>query len=121
MKKLMFLTLALCLTASMAFAAQEAAVLTLKGYIVDNKCASGQDAAGMEEFAKNHPKSCALMPECVASGYAIYADHMLQQFDADSNTKIEQFLKQDGSMTLVEVTANKNGDKLSLISIKNAQ
>ena len=121
MQKLMLLVLSLCLFAGMTFAAQDAATMTLKGYVVDNKCSSGQDSAEMEEFAKNHPKSCALMPECVASGFAIYADHQLMQFDADSNTKIEQFLKQDGSMTLVEVTVKKSADKLSLISIKNAQ
>lgn len=120
MNKLIVLVLSLCLVAGIAFA-QAAGSVTLKGYIVDNKCASGQDAAGMEEFAKNHPKSCALMPACVASGYAIYADHALQQFDTASTARIEEFLKKDGSSTLVEVSANKNGDKLELISITNAQ
>ena len=121
MQKLMMLVLSLCLFAGMTFAAQEAAVLTLRGYIVDNQCASGQDAAGMEEFVKNHPKSCALAPACLASGLAIYADHQLMQFDADSTAKVEKFLKQDGSLTFVEVTVKKSADKLSLISIKNAQ
>lgn len=120
MNKLIVLVLSLCLVAGIAFA-QTAGSVTLKGYIVDNKCASGQDAAGMEEFVKNHPKSCALLPACVASGYAIYAEHMLQAFDTASNAKVEEFLKKEDSSMLVEVTANKNGDKLELISITNAQ
>lgn len=118
MKKLIFLTLALCLLSSVSFA-QEEATVTLKGYIIDNLCSSGKDSATLDEFVKMHTKSCALAPQCVASGYAIYADHTLYSFDSDSNSKIEEFLKKEDSTLLVIVEAKKSGDKLSLVSIKN--
>ena len=52
---------------------------TLTGYIVDKAC-SGRfktdDAAG------NHTRGCALMPNCAASGYGVFADGKYYEFDA---------------------------------------
>jgi hypothetical protein len=117
MKKLFLSAMVLCFVASLAFA-QEAATLTLKGYIIDNKCAAAQSAQ-LDEFTKTHSKECALSPDCAASGFAIYADHQLYKFDKDSSAKIEEFLKKEDSKLLVTVEAKKAGKDLSLVSIKN--
>jgi phosphoribosylamine-glycine ligase len=96
-------------------------VMTLKGDIIDNKCAGMQSPEGLGDFVKTHTKMCALMPECIASGYSIYSDGKLMKFDKDSNGKIEEFLKKEDSKLQVVVEAKKTGDELSLVSIQNQE
>ncbi len=140
MKKVFFVLLALCFVSSLAFAqdaTQPVAVTTttettavvttttttpeaivLKGIIVDNMCA-GANKDTLAEFVKTHTKDCALMPDCVASGYSILADDKLYKFDKDSSAKIAEFLKNADSKLQVSVTAKQVGDELSLVSIEN--
>lgn len=77
-----------------------------------------EDIAG---FIKTHPKSCALKPECAASGYSIFVDGKIYKFNAASSAKVEEFLKKEDSTLEVTVTANKVGEELSLVSIQNQQ
>lgn len=140
MKKLVFLSIALCLVASMAFVqapkaaatatipaattpetvpAVEPATVTLTGTIIDNMCAGTQKPEELAAFVKTHTKQCALMPQCVASGYSIFADGKLSRFDKDSNVKVEEFLKKTDSKTDVVVVAQVVNDELSLVSINN--
>ena len=118
MKKLMFVVVALCLVASLAYAAP----IIMKGTIIDNACASNH-MKDMATFIETHTKDCALMPVCVESGYSIYSDGKLTRFNAanDSNKKIANFLKMKDSKLTVEVGVTKIGDKLDLVSIKNAK
>jgi hypothetical protein len=116
MKKTISLLLALVFVVSMAFA-QEAAVVTVKGTIIDNQCAGTKDAQQLAEFNKTHTKECALA--CASSGYAIFADGVLTKFDKESNAKVEEFLKSADSKLQVVVEAKKAGEELSLVSIKN--
>ncbi len=121
MKKLALVVLALCFAASFVYA-QEGAMadtVTLNGIIVDNMCA-GAHSADIAEFVKTHPKSCALMPECEASGYSIFTDGALMSFDKDSSAKIAEFLKKEDSSLEVTVVAKKGDKELSLVSIANA-
>lgn len=117
MKKLLFVVLALCFISSYAFAQAETTV-TIKGTIIDNACGQAH-ATDISEFIKTHPKTCALMPDCVASGYSIYADGKLSKFDKDSSAKIAEFLKKEDSKLDVEVVADKKGEELVLVSIEN--
>lgn len=120
MKKLLFVVLALCLISSFAFAQETAtANLTLKGDIIDNKCSSAQKAEGLADFVKAHTKDCALA--CESSGYSIYADGKLMKFDAESNKKVTEFLKNAESKLQVVVEAKEVNGELSLISIKNQE
>lgn len=132
MKKLSLLVLAICLVCSYAFA-QEAIVptpeapvpaatdetVTITGSIIDNMCAGAQKPEQLGEFVKTHPKSCAVMPECAASGYAIYADGIITKLDKDSSAKVTEFLNKEDSILNVVITAKKVGDELSIISIEN--
>ncbi|MFH1641187.1 MAG: hypothetical protein ABIA66_04385 [Candidatus Omnitrophota bacterium] len=93
--------------------------MILKGDIIDNMCVGTKTPKEVAELVKTHTKQCALMPGCVASGYSILADGMLQKFDMESNVMIEDFLKKEDSKLQVEVVVKKMGDNLSLVSIKN--
>ncbi len=119
-KGLLFgLVLSLCLVSTMAFtqAMTTGATMTLKGTIIDNMCTSSTKDVAV--LIKTHTKDCALMPDCVKSGYSIYADGKLHKFDAASNAKIETFLKVPANKLNVVVTVKKTGDVLSLVSIEN--
>lgn len=119
-----FTFLALGLIALLSFAFQVQAdshlgeTITLEGDIIDNMCAGGHKD-DLAEFVASHTKSCALMPNCIASGYSLFVDGKLHKFDDASNTKIEEFLKKSDSKLQVSVTITKTEDLISLVSIKN--
>ncbi len=124
MKTKFFVLAALGLMALLAFsiqvqaAAGEEKAITLKGDIIDNLCADG-NKANLADFVRAHSKSCALMPDCVASGYSLYVDGELHRFDQESNRKIEEFLRKSDSRLQVVVNVEKKEDLISLLSIKN--
>lgn len=140
MKKIVLMGIVLCFAVSLALA-QEATTtepsapaetsaetptltpaateVTLTGDIIDNMCAGTKTPAELAEFVKTHTKECALMPDCVATGYSIFADGTLYKFDKESNAKIEEFLKKEDSKLQVVVTAEKIGEELNLVTIEN--
>jgi hypothetical protein len=115
MRKIALLILVVGAVVMLLLAAE---VMTLTGTVIDNKCAEA-NKADLANFIKSHPKECALMPACAASGYAIFADGKLTAFDKDSSRKVEEFLKKDASRPRVVVKAKMAGQALSLISIEN--
>lgn len=137
MKKLILAIFAVCLVTGLALAADEVAAtttttttttattvandtLTLTGDIIDNMCAGGQKAEDLPAFIKTHTKACALMEQCAASGYAIYANGALLKFDAASNAKVAEFLKKsDSKLQVVAVVKKEPLNELSLVSIEN--
>ena len=52
----------------------------ITGFVVDVMCAKGIDAKD-----KEHPVSCALMPKCTASGFAVVAKDTLYKLDENGN------------------------------------
>jgi hypothetical protein len=123
MKKLMFVVLALCMLAPLAYSAPKtinSAPKTIKGTIIDNMCAESHKA-DMATFIKTHPKSCAIAPNCMASGYSIYFSGQLMKFNDASNKKIADFLKISDSKLTVDVEVNKVKGLLDLVSIKNSK
>lgn len=85
------------LVLSLSVAAAAAAARTevkLTGYIVDNACGSPHASdANPAEFAKGHPISCALMPRCSSSGYALFTGGKVYKLDEDGNKKVMGLLK----------------------------
>lgn len=124
MKKVFLAGIILCSFIFSAFAQDAAAPATatmkLTGTIIDNLCADAHKA-DIAEFIKTHPKTCALMPACAASGYSIYSDGKLMKFDKTSSAKIEEFLKNESSKLDVDVEVTQSGDVLTLLSIKNRE
>jgi hypothetical protein len=93
-RSLSLLTLFLLLAVGVAVAASQGKVLTLGGYIVDNMCAAAHAAdADSADRIKSHPKTCALMPDCVKSGYALLSDGKLYKLDAEGNKQVAELLK----------------------------
>ena len=117
MKKVFYTVVVLGLMTSSAALAQPA-TKTMKGYIVDNACAS-EHKTDLAAFVTTHPKTCILKGPCSASGYAIFADGKLEKFSSASSAQISDFLKKDDSQTAVEVSAEENNGELKLVSIKN--
>jgi hypothetical protein len=61
----------------------------ITGYVVDVKCATGLDVKDRE-----HPVSCALMPKCAESGYAVIAKDNLYKLDENGNKLALAILKE---------------------------
>lgn len=122
MRKNLFICLLLLLAGSILVLGQEKTV-KLNGYVVDNACATAHaNDEKVVETVKNHPKSCALMPGCVKSGYAILADGKLYKFDEAGNKLVADIYKktkrEKGLPVSVEGTIE--GDTLHVKKISEA-
>lgn len=111
-------TLAVLLVGVVGLVSLAADALVLKGDIIDNMCLAG-NTDHLADVIKVHPKECALVTHCDASGYSILVGGTLYKFDQASNKKIEKFLKKSDSKPQVEVKAEKVGEELKLVSIEN--
>jgi hypothetical protein len=77
----------------------------ITGYVVDLKCATGLDVKDRE-----HPVSCALMPKCAESGFAVVAKDNLYKLDENGNKLALAILKE---------TKTKKGLAVSLVGTLN--
>jgi len=77
----------------------------LTGYVIDNACSGAHvKDADFKERVKKHSTSCALMPNCESTGYALFtADGKLYKFDAAGNKTVEELLKDTDTKTGVSV------------------
>src|SRR5262252_6712093 len=64
----------------------------LTGYVVDVVCAA------------EHSKECALMEECVKSGYGIFADGKWYPFDAKGNSLAKALFEKTAKKDPIKVT-----------------
>jgi hypothetical protein len=92
----------------------------LSGYLIDNACAGAHAKdANFAERAKKHKTSCALMPSCEGSGFAVYSEGKLYKFDAAGNKSAAELLKEtetkDGVSVAVEGTVE--GDTVHVTKI----
>ena len=83
----------------------------ISGYLIDNACSAGHaNDAGFAERVQKHKKSCALMPSCEGSGFAVYSEGKLYKLDAAGNTSASALLKETdttmGVMVAVEGTVD---------------
>ncbi len=125
MKSFFISTVLFFLVAETSFA-QEKAVsssvskTTLIGYLTDVKCGQGFKT---DDDAKGHTKSCALMPGCAKSGYALFIDGKLIKFDESGNKKAKKYLKalKDENNLKVEVSGKMNGEFLVVSEIKEVK
>lgn len=90
----------------------DAKTVKVKGHLVDNMCAGdpGEDK-DYEAEAKEHKLSCALMPHCHKSGFAVAQGKKLYKLDEAGNKLADDVLKatkaaksQKGLMVEVEGT-----------------
>jgi hypothetical protein len=101
--------LGIILTVAFVLYAQGDKSVKISGYLIDNACSAGHAKdAGFAERVKKHKKSCALMPSCEGSGFAVYADGKLYKLDEAGNKSASELLKETdtamGIMVAVEGT-----------------
>ncbi|HEY9787857.1 MAG TPA: hypothetical protein V6D17_20890 [Candidatus Obscuribacterales bacterium] len=64
-----------------------------KGYLIDRQCADSiRQDNNPKTFVMHHTKDCALMPNCRARGYALFADGKLYELDRKGNELAIQLL-----------------------------
>jgi hypothetical protein len=119
------LTLAIALTACALLYAQEKNTVKLNGYLIDNMCAGAHvNEATFKDRVKKHTVSCALMPNCAKSGYAVYtSDGKLYKFDEAGNKSTADLLKdtetKSGMMVVVEGTLE--GDTIKVTNLSEVK
>ncbi len=109
------LLFALLLVAGLAAAEQQ----TLSGYLMDKACSADAIKKG-EKVAKEHDKGCALMDDCVKSGYGVLAGDRFIAFDAAGNKRAMAALKASKKATdfRVTVTGDVSGDTVKVATLK---
>jgi hypothetical protein len=103
------------LTGIFADAQGEAKTVKVKGYLIDNVCAHEISAErNYADDAKEHSTGCAIMPECVTSGYAVAEGHKLYKLDDAGNKLALAVFKLTNSKrgVMVEVEGTVDGTTL---------
>ena len=115
-----FATAMVLMMVGAAVAAREAK--TIKGYVIDNACASAH-ASELTETAKGHTTACATMPNCIKSGYSVVSDGKQYKLDEDGNKKVLALLKSAKSKKglLVTVEGTLDGDTLHVKKIAEVE
>ena len=97
---------------------------SVTGILIDNACgATMMKDPNPEQAAAGHPRSCAMKPDCAASGYAVITGSDLIKFDDHGNDLAKDFLaKSDKTDNLkVTVVGDRQGDTIAVTSITDAQ
>jgi hypothetical protein len=89
-RKISFVAIILALAAVFAYAQDEKKAVHVTGYIMDNACA---EMHGTPEEAKAHKTSCALMPGCQKSGFAVVSGDKSYKLDENGNKLATAMLK----------------------------
>src|SRR5947199_6018011 len=111
-RKISLACVALALAAAFAYAKDDTKkTVKVTGYVIDNMCA-GDHAS--EDEAAGHSTSCALMPKCEKSGYAVVAGDKSYKLDDNGNKLAAGVLKNTHTKkgVKVEVEGTLEGDTL---------
>ena len=109
----------LILMLAISFRGANTAEVSLRGFIIDNACASSN--ADKPERIKTHAVSCALMESCRRSGYSLYVDGKFYKLDETGNNMIVRTSKggtrpnQKGFPVVVEGTVE--GDTIHVTRV----
>src|SRR3977135_752628 len=99
--------LGIILTVAFMLYAQGDKSVKIGGYLMDNACSAGHvKDAGFAERVKKHKTSCALMPPCEGSGYAVYSEGKLYKLDKAGNESAEALLKETETKSGVMVAVD---------------
>jgi hypothetical protein len=117
-------TLGLILAAFTFLYAQEKTTVKVSGYLIDNMCASHHiNDADFKDRVKKHTVSCALMPNCAKSGFAVYtSDGKFYKFDEAGNKTAADLLKdtETKSGLLVAIEGTIEGDTIHVAKLSEA-
>lgn len=116
LKKLCQVGFAAALLAGLCAAEQK----TISGYLMDKACSADAIKKG-EKMAKEHGVDCALMDDCVRSGYGVFtSEGNFLPFDAAGNKKAMAALKATKKQNdlRVTVTGDVTGDSIRVATLK---
>lgn len=110
-RKISFAAFALALAAAFTYAQGDSKTFKVTGQIIDNMCAGSHST---EDEAKDHATSCALMPRCEKSGYAVISGDKTYKLDDNGNKLAASLLHhtQTRKGVKVEVEGTLDGDTL---------
>jgi hypothetical protein len=96
-----------------------AAAAEFEGILMDKAC-SASAVKGGEKVALAHTRDCALMPDCVKSGYGIFMNDKFIPFDATGNKQALAALKVSNKPDnlRVKVTGEQSGNLLKVKGLK---
>jgi hypothetical protein len=97
-----------------------AAEQSVSGYLMDKACSADAIKKG-QNAAKEHGRDCALMDDCVKSGYGVVtADGQFIAFDAAGNQKAMTALKASTKENDLRVTVkgDVNGSNMKVSSLQ---
>jgi hypothetical protein len=97
-----------------------AAAADIQGILLDRHC-SAKVAQEGQKAAQAHTRECALMPDCVKAGYAVYtADNKLFILDSAGNKTAEAALRSSEKKNdlRVQVSGQVTGDKIAVAALK---
>jgi hypothetical protein len=100
--------------------AQGDKTVKVSGYLIDNACAGDHAKdANFGERAKKHKTSCALMPSCEGSGFAVFSEGKLYKLDEAGSKSAADLLKDtDTTMgVMVAIEGTVDGDRLHVTKI----
>jgi hypothetical protein len=92
-----------------------------EGVLIDKMCSMKAMQEGGQKAAAMHKRDCALMPDCVKSGYGVVtADNKFLAFDAEGNQKVAKALKgsKKADNIRVRVSGEQSGDTIQVKSLK---
>ncbi|MBX9688621.1 MAG: hypothetical protein K2X27_18070 [Candidatus Obscuribacterales bacterium] len=95
-----------------------------QGYLVDRHCAeSVREDSEPKVFLQHHTKDCALMPNCRARGYSLYANEKWFDFDKAGNQRAVKILQASKRKSgfFVAVIGTAQGKVLKVASIKEIE
>jgi len=122
-KKSVFVALALLFATSVVWAHEK---VKLSGYLADTMCASSHTKDSAEDatkFAAEHTRECALMEDCVKSGYGVFSDGKWYPFDEKGNELAKAIFDKSQKKDHFKVTVEgmKHGDKILVEKITEEQ
>lgn len=119
-RKLFPAALALSLAAAFALAQGEKKAVKITGFLVDQMCASMH---GTDAEAGQHETSCALMPPCARSGYAVVSKDTVYKLDEEGGKLAHALLKESktGKGLSVNAAGTLEGDTLHVETLEEAR
>jgi hypothetical protein len=118
MTRTRILTVLVSLTLASAVATSAA---DFEGVLMDQMCSAKALQEGGQRAAAMHKRSCALMPDCVKSGYGVVtADGKFLALDENGSKRAQSALKASKKTDdiRVRVTGEQSGDTMQVKSLK---
>ena len=93
----------------------EGKIMEYSGQIIDNACVASQKSnlgAFMQSYTKDAALNCTI-------GYSLFTSTGIVEFDVESTSKIDAFLKKPENTLFVKINGRMTEGKLQLLEISN--